>query len=226
MNSSGISSNTFYSIGRSLMNSSSLTKSNSSLTKSNILLNKSTTSLIKSNNDLNESLSYSDDDNITNELDLDYSMISDKNIIYIDDLTSKQYDIQLVLNNDTFIQIKIIDLSNFKYYIQNIDSKYLQDKTYISSINILYSLLYDAIIKKHKTISKIEFKLVTDNTCKLNLIYNTPYNKYIMLFELPIEKIDETIKKELIIHYLIQNNLQLTQKVNELENKLLKVELL
>ena len=236
---SGISAKSFQNIGAALMRSSDLLKtSTSSLPKSTLSLKNSTTSLSNSNlyhetqnNNLIESnksteliddFSYSSDD----EANLDFLMINDKNIVYIDDITLKQYDIQLILNDEKYIQLKIIDLSNFNYYMKNIDSSYLNDKSYISSIKVLHSLLYDAIIKKHKNIVKIEFKIVDSKICSFNLIYNTPYNKYILLFELSFEKIKDSNKKDLIIHYLIHNNLQLTQKANELEHRLLKVELL
>jgi len=239
----GISSKSFHNIGAALMRSSELLKSSTgSLSKSNNSLSKSNNDLSVSiinkdiqpndlleqdisigiNTNLIDDFSYSSDD----ENKLDYLMINDKNIVYIDDLTLKQYDIQLILNDEKYIQLKIIDLSNFNYYIKNIDSSYLDDKSYISSINILHSLLYDAITKKHKNVVKIEFKIVNNKICSFNLIYNTSYNKYILLFELSFEEVKESVKKDLIIHYLIHNNLQLTQKVNELEHRLLKVELL
>ena len=234
MSNSKISSSAFYNIGNLLINSassltksqSSLTKSQSSLTKSQSSLTKSQSSLTKSQssvNELNDELSYSDDEdyNICNSI-----LIEDNNTVYIDEITLNQYDIQLTFNTKNDIKIKIINLSTFKYYTCIIDNSYLQDKPFISSLNILYSLLYDAITKKHKNIVKIEFKIINDSICNFELIYNTTYDKYNIKFDLQNEIIDENKKKDLIIHYLIQNNLQLTKKVNELDNRLLKVELL
>lgn len=225
MSNSKISSNAFYNIGNLLINSAtSISRSQSSLTKSQSSLTKSNLSV----NELNSELSYSDDEdyNITSDNMCNSILIEDNNIVYIDEITLNQYDIQLTLNTKNDIKIKIINLSNFKYYTGIIDNNYLQDKPFISSLNILYFLLYDAITRKHKNIVKIEFKFVDDSICKFELIYNTTYDKYNIKFELQNEIIDENNKKDLIIHYLIQNNLQLTKKVNELENRLLKLELL
>lgn len=130
------------------------------------------------------------------------------------------YEFIIFLHNNENIQIKIINTQTMDHYCDLIDKSFIEDKKFITSIQILYFIIRDSLKKMNEDIVSILYKNKDDKCIQFNILYKTHYNSYIIPLCIPVQNIDSNEKKNLLIKKLITDNTKLKNKLNEFEVRL------
>ena len=173
--------------------------------------------------DISKSSFFSVGNYLHNSSNLKSSLLNSSNNITETYLFDK-YEFTIFLHNNEHIQIKIINTLTMDHYSDLIEKSFIDNKKYITTIEILYKIIIDAIKKTNTDICSIIHKNTNNKSIQFNLLYNTYYNKFIIPLNIPIENIDPKLKDKLLIQKLVLDNNNLQKKLNNYEIRLSKLE--
>lgn len=137
------------------------------------------------------------------------------------ELNNNIFNFSILLNNTSSIQIQIIDYNTMNQYGDIIQCDFIKQYPILTSINILFKLLSDAILQKDPENVYITLKLANAESITFNIIYKTKYEMYTIPITIECENMTTGEKQRRFFQKIMKDNYILKNKIIKLEEQLI-----